>query len=119
MSEVRPPPMFLADSPALDFLNSVAVPTDTQVEWLGSGEDLLNWLREAGMVDPQVLREPAVRLRASRQACRPNELLGPVRRPSHPRPVYDILFENRSRSSEQHTNLHSAVIFGPYQSVST
>ena len=57
MSEVRPPPMFLADSPALDFLNSVAVPTDTQVEWLGSGEDLLNWLREAGMVDPQVLRE--------------------------------------------------------------
>jgi predicted RNA-binding Zn ribbon-like protein len=57
MSEVRPPPMFLADSPALDFLNSVAVPTDTQVEWLGSGEDLLNWLRAAGMVDPQVLRE--------------------------------------------------------------
>jgi predicted RNA-binding Zn ribbon-like protein len=49
--------MFLADALGLDFLNSVAVPVDVQVEWLGCGEDLLSWLEQAGLVRPEVLRE--------------------------------------------------------------
>ncbi|HEY4201899.1 MAG TPA: ABATE domain-containing protein [Devosiaceae bacterium] len=47
--------MFIADSPALDFLNSIAIPADTQVEWLRSGEDLLAWLNQARLVPPAVL----------------------------------------------------------------
>jgi predicted RNA-binding Zn ribbon-like protein len=51
----RPAPMFIAGAPALDFLNSVATPVDTTVEWLTSGEDLLAWLDAAGLVPPEVL----------------------------------------------------------------
>jgi predicted RNA-binding Zn ribbon-like protein len=49
--------MFLADAPALDFLNSTAVPIDTVVEWISSGEDLLAWLGQAAMVPAEVLDE--------------------------------------------------------------
>jgi predicted RNA-binding Zn ribbon-like protein len=48
--------MFLADALALDFLNSVAVPVDTQVEWLASGEDFIDWLRDAGLATPEELK---------------------------------------------------------------
>ena len=48
--------MFLADALALDFLNSVAVPVDTQVEWLASGEDFVDWLRDAGLATPEELQ---------------------------------------------------------------
>ena len=48
--------MFLADALALDFLNSVAVPVDTQVEWLASGEDFVDWLRDAGLATPEELK---------------------------------------------------------------
>ena len=41
---------------ALDFLNSVAVPVDTQVEWLASGEDFVDWLRGAGLATPEELK---------------------------------------------------------------
>jgi predicted RNA-binding Zn ribbon-like protein len=51
----RPPPLFIADNTGLDFLNSVAMPVDTKVEWLISGEDLLAWLKEAGLVPEAVL----------------------------------------------------------------
>jgi predicted RNA-binding Zn ribbon-like protein len=51
----RPPPFFIADSLGLDFLNSVAVPLDTKFEWLASGEDLVVWLAEAGLVPADVL----------------------------------------------------------------
>ncbi|MDB6002210.1 MAG: uncharacterized protein JWP52_3909, partial [Rhizobacter sp.] len=57
MSEGLPPPMFVTESPALDFLNSVAVPLDTEVEWLGSGDDLLAWLQQAGLVQSDVLED--------------------------------------------------------------
>jgi predicted RNA-binding Zn ribbon-like protein len=57
MTDSRGPAMFLADSLGLDFLNSVAVPVDTQVEWIESGEDLLAWLEQAGMVSSEVLAE--------------------------------------------------------------
>jgi predicted RNA-binding Zn ribbon-like protein len=56
------PALFLADSLGLDFLNSVATPVDTPVEWLDDGEGLLNWLQQAQLVPDQALR--AVRERA-------------------------------------------------------
>lgn len=55
MTTSRPPPFFIADNVGLDFLNSIAVPADEKVEWLGSGEDLLAWLRQAGLVPDDVL----------------------------------------------------------------
>jgi predicted RNA-binding Zn ribbon-like protein len=59
MTDNRPPAIFIADAPGLDFLNSIATPVDTAVEWLASGEDLLAWLKEAGLVPAEVL--PALR----------------------------------------------------------
>ena len=61
MSANRPPPMFLAEALGLDFLNSIATPVDTQVEWIANGADLLAWLDAAKIVPPEVLEE----LRAS------------------------------------------------------
>jgi predicted RNA-binding Zn ribbon-like protein len=55
MNDTRPAPVFIADNMGLDFLNSIAVPVDTQVEWLASGEDLLAWLDGAGLVPTDVL----------------------------------------------------------------
>lgn len=49
------PAMFIADAPALDFLNSVATPIDVPVEWLDDGEGLLSWLRQARLVPAPVL----------------------------------------------------------------
>jgi predicted RNA-binding Zn ribbon-like protein len=63
MGEQRPAPIFVADSDGLDFLNSLATPVDTQVEWIGSGEDLVSWLLQAGLVPAEViarLRKSAV-----------------------------------------------------------
>jgi predicted RNA-binding Zn ribbon-like protein len=51
----RPPPFFIAGSMGLDFLNSIAVPVDTKVEWLASGEDLLAWLKQAELAPDDVL----------------------------------------------------------------
>ena len=51
----RPPAIFIADAPALDFLNSIAIPTDTPVEWIDDGADLLAWLGEAQLVASDVL----------------------------------------------------------------
>ncbi len=65
MTDKRPPPFFIADNTGLDFLNSIAVPVDTKVEWLASGEDLLAWLEHAGLVPDDVL-----------EACRRNALPG-------------------------------------------
>lgn len=55
MTATRPPPFFIADNMGLDFLNSIAVPVDIKVEWLASGEDLLAWLQQAGLVPGDVL----------------------------------------------------------------
>jgi len=49
--------MFVTGLPALDFLNTIAVPVDTEVEWLGSGEDMLDWLAQAGLVRSDVLED--------------------------------------------------------------
>lgn len=55
MTTTRPPPFFIADNPALDFLNSIAVPVDAKVEWLASGGDLLAWLKQAGLAPDEIL----------------------------------------------------------------
>jgi len=37
MAAARPPPFFIAENLGLDFLNTLAVPVDTKVEWIASG----------------------------------------------------------------------------------
>lgn len=57
------PALFLADSLGLDFLNSVATPVDTPVDWLEDGEGLLRWLQQARLVPDEVvgsIRERAI-----------------------------------------------------------
>jgi predicted RNA-binding Zn ribbon-like protein len=56
------PALFIADSPGLDFLNSVATPVDTPIDWLEDGEGLLRWLGQAKLVPDDVL--DSIRARA-------------------------------------------------------
>jgi len=51
------PAMFIADSLGLDFLNSIATPVDTPVDWIADGGGLLRWLSEARLVPGDVLDE--------------------------------------------------------------
>ncbi|MBV8440721.1 MAG: CGNR zinc finger domain-containing protein [Hyphomicrobiales bacterium] len=51
----RPPAFFIADSPGLDFLNSIATPIDSVVEWIDNGDGLLSWLDQAGLVPREAL----------------------------------------------------------------
>jgi predicted RNA-binding Zn ribbon-like protein len=67
MQAIRQPPILIADSPGIDFLNSIATPVDVPVEWLETGEDLLNWLRETELV-------PGAVLAALQRASLPGEL---------------------------------------------
>src|SRR5258708_39737631 len=46
----RPPAIFIAASLGLDFLNSIATPVDTPVDWLDSGDGLLRGLAQAKLV---------------------------------------------------------------------
>ena len=57
----RPPAIFVGDAPGLDFLNSIATPVDTAVEWIDDGEGYLDWLEQAQLVPGDVLREMRVR----------------------------------------------------------
>ena len=63
----RPPAIFVGDAMGLDFLNSVAKPVDTAIDWLDDGEGLLNWLEQARLV-------PADALRNIRAQALPSEL---------------------------------------------
>ncbi|KYG24162.1 hypothetical protein SE92_31130 [Bradyrhizobium sp. AT1] len=63
----RAPAMFIADSLGLDFLNSVATPIDTPVDWLGDGDGLIDWLAQAKLV-------PAQELEALKAQAKPGEL---------------------------------------------
>ncbi len=53
----RPPAIFIADSLGLDFLNSIATPVDTPVDWLDGGDGLLQWLAQAELVPANALDE--------------------------------------------------------------
>jgi len=61
------PAMFVADSPGLDFLNSVATPVDVPIDWIDDGEGLLAWLEQAQLVPAEVLT-------AMRDRAMPGEL---------------------------------------------
>ena len=62
-----PPAIFIADSLGLDFLNSIATPVDTPVDWLDSGDGFLKWLAQAKLV-------PADALDALKARAMPGEL---------------------------------------------
>ena len=53
----RPPAIFVGDAPGLDFLNSIATPVDTPVDWIEDGKAYLSWLEQAQLVPADVLRE--------------------------------------------------------------
>jgi len=56
MSTRKPPAMFVSGSPGLDFLNTLATPVATQVDWIDDGEGLLSWLKQANLVPVEVLK---------------------------------------------------------------
>jgi predicted RNA-binding Zn ribbon-like protein len=58
----RPPAIFVGDSLGLDFLNSIATPIDTPIDWIDDGEGLLDWLEQARLVPADVLK--TIRARA-------------------------------------------------------
>jgi predicted RNA-binding Zn ribbon-like protein len=58
----RTPAFFIADALGLDFLNSIATPVDTPVDWIDDGEGLLSWLGQAGLVPADALEN--IRARA-------------------------------------------------------
>jgi predicted RNA-binding Zn ribbon-like protein len=53
----RPPAIFIADTLGLDFLNSIATPVDTPIDWLDNGDGLLRWLAQAKLVPADALDE--------------------------------------------------------------
>jgi predicted RNA-binding Zn ribbon-like protein len=59
----RPAAIFVGDAPALDFLNSVATPIDTVVDWIDDGAGLLDWMAQAKLVPADVLRTIRTRTR--------------------------------------------------------
>jgi len=61
------PAMFIGDSSGLDFLNSLATPVDTPVDWIADGDGLLDWLKQANLVPREVLD-------SIKRAAKPGEL---------------------------------------------
>jgi predicted RNA-binding Zn ribbon-like protein len=57
----RPPAILIAGSLGLDFLNSVATPVDTPVDWLDSGDGLVRWLARSRLVPDNALDELKLR----------------------------------------------------------
>ena len=52
----RPPAIFVGDALGLDFLNSIATPVDTPIDWIEDGEGLLSWLKQAQLVPADALK---------------------------------------------------------------
>jgi hypothetical protein len=44
MTSNRPPAFFVGEHLALDFLNTTATPRGVRIEWLGDGNELVDWL---------------------------------------------------------------------------
>jgi predicted RNA-binding Zn ribbon-like protein len=53
----HPPAVFVADSLGLDFLNSIATPVDTPVDWIADGDGFLRWLAQAKLVPSDALAD--------------------------------------------------------------
>ena len=56
MSTHRPPPILISGSLGLDFLNTLATPVDTQIDWIDDGDGLLAWLEQARLVSAKDLK---------------------------------------------------------------
>jgi predicted RNA-binding Zn ribbon-like protein len=67
VDQSKPDALFLADAVGLDFLNSVATPVGTPIDWIDSGDGLLSWLEQARLV-------PAEALEALKARALPGEL---------------------------------------------
>jgi predicted RNA-binding Zn ribbon-like protein len=63
----RSPAIFVGDALGLDFLNSIATPVDTPIDWIDDGDGLLNWLEQAQLA-------PADALKRIRAEALPGEL---------------------------------------------
>ena len=63
----RLPAIFVGDALGLDFLNSIATPVDTPIDWIDDGDGLLSWLEQAQLV-------PADALTSVRMQALPGEL---------------------------------------------
>jgi predicted RNA-binding Zn ribbon-like protein len=50
MPDKLPPAIFISGSLGIDFLNSVAIPVDTVVDWISDGQGFLDWLKQAGLL---------------------------------------------------------------------
>lgn len=57
----RRPAFFVGDAPGLDFLNSIATPVDTPIDWIDDGEGYLRWLEQARLVPSDVLADMRAR----------------------------------------------------------
>jgi predicted RNA-binding Zn ribbon-like protein len=55
MSTHRPPPILISGSLGLDFLNTLATPVDTQIDWIDDGDGLA-WLEQARLVSAKDLK---------------------------------------------------------------
>lgn len=55
-STPRGPAIFVADAAALDFLNSIATPVDEPVDWIDDGNGWLDWLKQSGWVEDEILQ---------------------------------------------------------------
>ena len=53
---LRPPAIFVGDALGLDFLNSIATPVDTPIDWIDDGEGLLSWLEQARLAPADALK---------------------------------------------------------------
>lgn len=51
----RPPAILVAETRGLDFLNSIATPTDGTVDWLADGPGFVDWLRQTGLAPADAL----------------------------------------------------------------
>ena len=51
------PAIFVGDTMGLDFLNSIATPIDTAIDWIEDGDGLLDWLKQAKMVPEEILKD--------------------------------------------------------------
>jgi predicted RNA-binding Zn ribbon-like protein len=56
-----PPAIFIGEAAGLDFLNSIATPVDTPVDWIGDGDGYLSWLEQARLAPPDALRDMRAR----------------------------------------------------------
>lgn len=63
----RPAAILVGNARGLDFLNSIATPIDTPIDWIDNGEGFLNWLEQAQLL-------PADAIEGIRAQALPGEL---------------------------------------------